>query len=152
MPRPSNELLTARLAECQHDFATLANDEEWSGQNPVVTRKAVPILLRRVAESARYVVVIAFDPNALRDPGTIRRALGLRSPNVLLRSRWTHAEALMVLADDPMGYCQTLAPILNNAGIRATLYFTSYSGNVSHDYDRAIQNTPAHWVGEKSLS
>lgn len=152
MPTTSREKLRGQLSQCAHEFAQLANDEEWTGQNPVVIRKAVPILIRRVAESARYVVVIAFELRSVRDPGPIRRALGLRDPNVLLRARWSHTEALLILASDPMEYCQTLAPILNNAGLSAALYFTPYSGNVQMDYGRATHSTPAHWVGERNPS
>lgn len=149
MPKPSYDVMLGKLSQCQRDFATLASDEEWSGQVDVIIRKAVPIVIRQVADSARFVVVITFDLRSLRDPGAIRRALGSRSPNVLLRSRWSHTEALLVLAAEPMEYCQTLAPILENAGLHAALFYTTYSGNVQMDYDRAVHSYPTHHVGVK---
>ena len=148
MPRPSNENLRGLLSKCQHDLATLAQDEEWSGQVPVIIPRALPIFARDFAESARYVVVITFDLRSLRDPGAIRRALGMRDPGVLTRVRWSHTEALMILAGDPAEYSQRLAPILDNAGLHASIFFTTYSGHIQSDYARAVQNYPAHHVGQ----
>lgn len=150
MTRLSYDQLNDLLKTCQRENAILAQDEEWTGQEGVITRKAVPLYVPRVAESVRYVVAIVFETSALRDIKGIRRVLSARSANVLLRARWSVTHALILLAAEPVEYCQMLAPILKNEHLEASLYFVSYSGNVGYDHDRAIGVAPIHWIGKRS--
>lgn len=138
MPRKSIDTVTEQLSSCARDLLEVSRDPEWSGQNNVLTRSAVPVFMRRAAESARWVVVVRFvlhDYELLLN-ASVKRAVNFRDPSVLLRARWAINEALFVLADDPEGFFGQLRPILKNEGLNASLGYIKYSGNITQDHDR----------------
>ncbi|RPJ29181.1 MAG: hypothetical protein EHM33_02065 [Chloroflexi bacterium] len=146
MPRPTYDFLLNQLSECRRELGALSTDEDWN----VTTFKAIPFQLKRVAESARFVVVVSIRNWGATLPGSVRRALNFRAPQVLLRARWdNHSEAVFVLSDDPDVFCERLLQIAKNEGLQVSLSHTPYSGNIRHDHDRAAANlTPQVYTTE----
>ena len=138
MPRPSYDDILNKLTECQRENGALSTDEEWN----VITRKAIPFRLKRVAEGARFVVVVTITNTDEVSPGSIRRALNMRSAAVLLRARWNQEDALFVLSDDPHAFVNALKVIMRNEGIRSFTALAPYSGNIVFDHDRAATMNP----------
>lgn len=140
MPRKSYETLLNTLSQCTQDMKEIIRDPEWSGQNDVIIRAATAVCLRRVAESARNIVYIHFIGYSVNATPAIRRAINLRAPGCLLRIRWSGSECIFVTADEPAPFCETLASIIRNEGLTASLSWTTYSGNIEQDYGRAVQS------------
>lgn len=131
MPRLSYNAILNQLRQCQIENGDLATDEEWN----VVTRKAFPYRMRREAESARWVVTVLIHSS---DNGSIRRALNVRAPQVLIRCRWSKNEAILILSADPVAVCSRLSSALKNEGVTASKAYVPYSGNVNFDYNHTI--------------
>lgn len=138
MPRPSYPSLLNQLSECRRELGELSTDEAWN----VTTFKAIPFQLRRIAESARFVVVVKIHTSlslmtGRELNGSIRRALNFRAPQVLLRARWdNNEEAVFVLSEDPEVFCARLRLVLKNEGLHFSMAFAPYSGNIQFDHNR----------------
>lgn len=132
MARKSNDQLIDQLSSCARDLLEIARDPEWSGQNDVIIRKAVPVFLRKVAESARWVVSLQFHVERYPFTGP-RRALNVRAPQILLRTRWASDEAVFVLSGEVEDLLTTIRPILANDGLVASMGFCRFSGNLEFD-------------------
>lgn len=138
MPRKSYDVLLNELSECRVELGALSTDEEWN----VITRRAFPFRMKREAESARYVALIRFTDPTL-DHGAIRRALNVRDPSVLVRTRWNESEALCVLSDTPPPFFYKIGALLKNERVGFALAYVPYSGNVEHDYRRMVDSMQA---------
>lgn len=145
MPRPTYDFILNQLRECQKENGALSTDEEWN----VITRKALPFRLSRVAESARWVVLIRIHTSTLKGGeeslnGSIRRALNTRDAAVLERARWSENEALFILSAAPENFCEKITPVFKNEGISVSMAYVPYSGNVGYDHDRAQEALSVH--------
>jgi hypothetical protein len=142
MPRQSYDAILNLWRNTTHDLAEVALDKTLG----VYEYKALPVFLRREAEAARFVALVSIhDLTETRHHkgdawtnGSIRRALGLRSPEVLLKAHWENEhQFVIVLSAHPEGYLDKLRAFFHNEGLEVSTSFVPYSGNIIYDHAQA---------------
>lgn len=154
MPLPSYKDLKKQRDECLRALVELSTDPNYG----ITTRPAIPFELRKIEKRARWVVFLDIDDchgankrfgyEAVN--GKIKRAIHLRSSDVLLRGRWFSGDELIViLSGDPDAFMERLRGNLHNNGLSATMEAVPYSGNLEKDVNTAAAVVQAKKTGHR---
>lgn len=138
--------LQQKIEELERAYKALDDENRLLRNDPhygiLSGRVALDLELRRVEDRVRFVAFL--DVDYLHDFNSrhgneeannrIRRALQVRSDDLLLSGRWYSGDEIVILlSGDPAGFCERLRANFQNEEMSITIAYVKYSGNLPQD-------------------